>query len=103
MVYIKGADTDSLNISRLFLRKLRKIGISRKPYREIFDNTWSLTWRKDGRGIINIAFHDSGIATWAAYAPSYPDGREKCKGKFRVLEGVPVSVSYLIKEICGDV
>ena len=100
--YIKGTNIDSLCLSLLFERKLRKLGINKKPYRELFDGTWALTWRSDSRGIINIAFYDSGIATWAAYlpsTPSIPDKREY-KGRFIVLKGIPVNVFCLIKEIC---
>jgi hypothetical protein len=106
MEYIKGTNIDSLCLSLLFERKLRKIGVRIKPHRELFDNTWALTWRGYDRGIINIAFYDDGrmrgVATWSCSLPSSPalPNDRKYKGKFSVLKGIPVDVFCFIKEIC---
>jgi hypothetical protein len=110
MKYVQGSNIDSLFLALLFERKVRKLGVRQKAHREPYNGTWALTWRRGGRGIIDIMFHDSGkdigLATWAAYLPSRPetsDSRKyKGKGRFSVINGIPVGVFAIIKEITDD-
>lgn len=59
------------------------------------DNEVALTWRKQNNGIINIAFSNSGIATWAAYIE---DPYKLKKGCFQVSDNIPDIVRNLIKK-----
>lgn len=59
------------------------------------DGEASLTWRSK-RGIINIAFREDGMATYAAYLALT---EETHKGRFRVSSAIPVSMMNIIDQI----
>ena len=46
------------------------------------DGEIAFTWKKAAQGIMNIAFNEEGIATWAAYLDG--DQKRTIKGRFRV-------------------
>jgi hypothetical protein len=52
------------------------------------DGEVSLTWRSN-RGVLNIAFREDGIATYAAYLPLH---EETHKGRFKVSSPIPINV-----------
>jgi hypothetical protein len=59
------------------------------------DGEVSLTWRSN-RGIMNIAFREDGVATYAAYLPL---AEESHKGRFRVSSPIPINVTNIIDQI----
>lgn len=102
-----GFEFDVNNISIISALKFlyNEIGEEQLPINNIHievgsDNELALTWRKQGNGIINIAFNDSGVATWAGYIEK-PHKKEK--GRFKVSDGIPDIVKNLIKETCKNV
>lgn len=72
--------------------------ITTTPVGEVHaDGELALTWRQAQRGIINIAFHDDGVATYAAWLVK---SRQTHKGKFTVESTVPESILAIIQHIC---
>ncbi len=59
------------------------------------DGEVSLTWRSN-RGILNIAFREDGIATYAAYLPLH---EETHKGRFKVSSPIPINVVNIVEQI----
>jgi hypothetical protein len=59
------------------------------------DGEVSLTWRSN-RGIMNIAFREDGVATYAAYLPS---SDESHKGRFRISSPISSNVTNIIEQI----
>jgi hypothetical protein len=59
------------------------------------DGEVSLTWRSN-KGILNIAFREDGIATYAAYLAIY---EETHKGRFKVSSPIPINVINIIEQI----
>lgn len=59
------------------------------------DGEVSLTWRSS-KGIINIAFGENGVATYAAYFPIH---KETYKGRFGVPFAIPGDVVNIIDRI----
>jgi len=62
------------------------------------DGQTSFTWRKNKIGIVNIAFDDNGLATWAAY---FESPKRSIKGNFMVKDSISEEERNIIKKISG--
>lgn len=63
------------------------------------DGQIAFTWRKSGVGIINIAFDETGVATWAAY---FENPKRSLKGRFYVQDSIPNAEKSIVTDIYRD-
>ena len=59
------------------------------------DGEVSLTWRSN-RGILNIAFKEDGVATYAAYFALL---EETHKGRFKISSPIPINIINIVEQI----
>jgi hypothetical protein len=76
--------------------KIILVKVKKSPVIDLHpDGEVSLTWRSK-RGILNIAFREDGVATYAAYLALT---EETHKGRFRVSAVLPVNMINIIEQI----
>jgi hypothetical protein len=99
----KDDDEDEIAINKesilhtiIFAKNMFEV-VNINPVIDVYPNGQiSLTWRRP-RGIINIAFREDGIATYAAYIEQT---KENPKGRFRVFPSfIPANILYFIEQI----